>query len=66
MNMVKAILRLAKNMGMVSMKENKSNLMMNFGNYVKTTYIYDGNFITTIVINGNFSKTTIDNGKSIV
>jgi hypothetical protein len=61
MNMVKAISRF---MGMVLMKENKSNPMMDCGNYVKTTSVYDGNFITTIAINGNFAKITIDNGKS--
>lgn len=61
--MVKVILGLAKIMGTVLMKENKSNPMTNYGNYVRTTYVNDGNFIKTITINGNFAKTTIDKGK---
>jgi hypothetical protein len=64
MNMVKAISGLTKIMGMVLMKENKNNPMIDCGNYVRTTSINDGNLIKTIAINGNFAKTTIDNGKS--
>jgi len=42
MNTVKAISGLAKFMGMVLMKENKSNPMMDYGNYVKITSVNDG------------------------
>jgi hypothetical protein len=75
MNNVKVILRLKEITGMVLMKENKSNTMMNYGNYVRTTIVNDGNFIETTTINGNFAmittnngnfvETTIDNAKSV-
>ncbi len=73
--MVKVILRLEEIMGMVLMKENKSNTMMNYGNYVRTTIVNDGNSIKTTTINGNFAmitinignfaETIIDNAKSV-
>jgi ArsR family metal-binding transcriptional regulator len=64
MNMVKVILGLEKIMGMVLMKEKKSNPTTNYGNHVRMTSINDGKFIRTIVVNGNYTMTIINNGKS--
>jgi hypothetical protein len=52
-------------MGMVLMKENKSNRMTDYGNFVGTTIVNDGNSIETTTINGNFAKITTNNGKFI-
>jgi len=65
MNMVQVILRLKEITGMVLMKENKSNTTMNYGNYVRTTIVNDGNFAMITTNNGNFAETTIDNAKSV-
>jgi hypothetical protein len=63
MNMVKVISRLEKIMGMVLMQENKSNITTNYGNYVRTTIVNDGNFIESTTINGNFTRITTKTGK---
>jgi hypothetical protein len=65
MNMVKVILRLEEIMGMVLMKENKNNTMTDYGNFVGTTVVNDGNSIETTTNNGNFARITTNNGKFI-
>jgi hypothetical protein len=65
MNMVKVISRLEEIMGMVLVKENKINIMTNYGSYARTTIINDGNSIETTTINGNFAMITNNNGKFV-
>lgn len=63
MNMVKVISRLEEIMGMVLMKENKSNTTTDYGNFAGTTIVNDGNSIETTTINGNFARIITNNGK---